>query len=155
MKKILLCLLISLFCVACQSSSFDEQFQEYYQIKEQLISHQEFDTDYPFHVQVVFYDLEDSYRYDVIIDQPQVDMYYIEAMAYAHEDDQKMCPVLGIVDDSISHMKVDYIDKSQHFYKGVQLSGETEKIQDVKIYVCYYLDKEKTQKVEKYIEVQS
>ena len=82
-------------------------------------------------------------------------MYYIEAMAYAHEDDQKMCPVLGIVDDSISHMKVDYIDKSQHFYKGVQLSGEIEKIQDVKIYVCYYLDKEKTQKVEKYIEVQS
>lgn len=97
MKKILLCLLISLFCVACQSSSSDEQFQEYYQIKEQLISHQEFDTDYPFHVQVVFYDLEDSYRYDVIIDQPQVDMYYIEAMAYAHEDDQKMCPVLELL----------------------------------------------------------
>ena len=155
MKKIWIGMMILLLCVACQSSSSDEQFQDYYQIKEQLITQHDFDKDYPFCVRVVFNRIEDVYRYDLIIDQPQVDMYYIEAMAYAHEDDQKMCPVLGIVDDSISHMKVDYIDKSQHFYKGVQLSGETEKIQDVKIYVCYYLDKEKTQKVEKYIEVQS
>ena len=155
MKKIWIGMMILLLCVACQSSSSDEQFQDYYQIKEQLITQHDFDKDYPFCVRVVFNRIEDVYRYDLIIDQPQVDMYYIEAMAYAHEDDQKMCPVLGIVDDSISHMKVDYIDKSQHFYKGVQLSGETEKIQDVKIYVCYYLDKEKTQKAEKYIEVQS
>ena len=93
------------------------------------------------------------YRYDVIIDQPEVDMYYIEAMAYASEDNQKMCPVLGIVDESISHLKVHHVDKSKHFYKGVQLSGQTTQVQSVKLYVSYYLNEEKTERVEKYIEV--
>lgn len=153
MKKILICIMISLFCVACQSSSSNEQFQEYYQVKEQLVTHQNFDQDYPFHVKVVFNHIEETYRYDVIIDQPEVDMYYIEAMAYAHEDDRTMCPVLGIVDDSISHLKVDYVDKTQHFYKGVQLSGETKEVQNIKLYISYYLDEEKNEKVEKYIEV--
>ena len=107
MKKIWIGMMILLLCVACQSSSSNEQFQDYYQIKEQLITQQDFDEDYPFCVRVVFNHIDHLYRYDVIIDQPEVDMYYIEAMAYASEDNQKMCPVLGIVDDSISHMKVD------------------------------------------------
>lgn len=154
MKKIWIGMMILLLCVACQSSSSDEQFQDYYQIKEQLITQHDFDKDYPFCVRVVFNRIEDVYRYDLIIDQPQVDMYYIEAMAYANENDQNMCPVLGIVDDSISHLKVHYVDKSKHFYKGVQLSGQTTQVQSVKLYISYYLDEDKTERVEKYIEVE-
>ena len=153
MKKLLLCIVILLVCVACQSSSSEGQFENYYQIKEKLVSHQNFDDEYPFHIQVIFNMIDDSYRYDVIIDQPEVDMYYIEAMAYAKEDDQSMCPVLGIVDDSISHLKVNEVDKSQHYYKGIQLSGQCLEIQTVKVYMSYYLNEEKTEKVEKYIEV--
>ena len=82
------------------------------------------------------------------------DMYYIEAMAYANENNQNMCPVLGIVDDSISHLKVHYVDKSKHYYKGVQLSGQTTQVQSVKLYISYYLDEDKTERVEKYIEVE-
>ena len=81
-------------------------------------------------------------------------MYYIEAMAYANENNQNMCPVLGIVDDSISHLKVHYVDKSKHYYKGVQLSGQTTQVQSVKLYISYYLDEDKTERVEKYIEVE-
>ena len=153
MKKIWIGMMILLLCVACQSSSSNEQFQDYYQIKEQLITQQDFDEDYPFCVRVVFNHIDHLYRYDVIIDQPEVDMYYIEAMAYASEDNQKMCPVLGIVDESISHLKVHHVDKSKHFYKGVQLSGQTTQVQSVKLYVSYYLNEEKTERVEKYIEV--
>ena len=153
MKKIWIGMMILLLCVACQSSSSNEQFQDYYQIKEQLITQQYFDEDYPFCVRVVFNHIDHLYRYDVIIDQPEVDMYYIEAMAYASEDNQKMCPVLGIVDESISHLKVHHVDKSKHFYKGVQLSGQTTQVQSVKLYVSYYLNEEKTERVEKYIEV--
>ena len=154
MKKIWIGMMILLLCVACQSSSSNEQFQDYYQIKEQLITQQDFDEDYPFCVRVVFNHIDHLYRYDVIIDQPEVDMYYIEAMAYASEDNQKMCPVLGIVDESISHLKVHHVDKSKHFYKGVQLSGQTTQVQSVKLYVSYYLNEEKTERVEKYIEVE-
>ena len=153
MKKIWIGMMILLLCVACQSSSSNEQFQDYYQIKEQLITQQDFDEDYPFCVRVVFNHIDHLYRYDVIIDQPEVDMYYIEAMAYASEDNQKMCPVLGIVDESISHLKVQHVDKSKHFYKGVQLSGQTTQVQSVKLYVSYYLNEEKTERAEKYIEV--
>ena len=153
MKKIWIGMMILLLCVACQSSSSNEQFQDYYQIKEQLITQQDFDEDYPFCVRVVFNHIDHLYRYDVIIDQPEVDMYYIEAMAYASEDNKKMCPVLGIVDESISHLKVHHVDKSKHFYKGVQLSGQTTQVQSVKLYVSYYLNEEKTERVEKYIEV--
>ena len=141
MKKIWIGMMILLLCVACQSSSSDEQFQDYYQIKEQLITQHDFDKDYPFCVRVVFNRIEDVYR-------------YIEAMAYANENDQNMCPVLGIVDDSISHLKVHYVDKSKHYYKGVQLSGQTTQVQSVKLYISYYLDEDKTERVEKYIEVE-
>lgn len=69
MKKIWIGMMILLLCVACQSSSSDEQFQDYYQIKEQLITQHDFDKDYPFCVRVVFNRIEDVYRYDLIIDQ--------------------------------------------------------------------------------------
>ena len=54
MKKIWIGMMILLLCVACQSSSSDEQFQDYYQIKEQLITQHDFDKDYPFCVRGCF-----------------------------------------------------------------------------------------------------
>lgn len=153
MKKIGIMIIILFLCVACHSSSSQEQFKEYYQIKEQLMSCENFDESYPFQVRLVFNQIDDKYRYDVIIDQPEIDMYYIEAMAYAHGNDDEMCPVLVIVDDSVSHLKVGYVDKTEHFYKGVQLSGQCLEKQDVRLYISYYLDEAQKQKVEKYIEV--
>ena len=122
MKKIGIMIIILFLCVACHSSSSQEQFKEYYQIKEQLMSCENFDKSYPFQVRLVFNQIDDKYRYDVIIDQPEIDMYYIEAMAYAYENDDEMGPVLGIVDYSVSHLKVVYVDNTEHVYEGVKLS---------------------------------
>lgn len=155
MKKILSIVMIFLFIVGCQSSSTNDDYVYYIQVKEQLMKQTHFDQEYPFQIQVVFNKLEDHYRYDVIIDRPQKDMYSIQAMAYSEESDREMCPVLGFFDDDVSHLKVDYVNKAQHFYKGIQLSGECSKKQTIKVYISYSLDEKQTRREEKYIEVKA
>ncbi len=141
MKKIIWLMVTLLFCVSCTQSQIDPRFEEYQQIKDHLITKKSFDQDFDFQIRVIFNQMDKGYRYDVLIDHAQVDMYDIQAMAYAGESDKKMCPVIGLV------------DKENHFYKGIQLSGECSSKKSIKVYISYYQDEQKSKKVIKYIEV--
>lgn len=153
-KKLFICFicLILLGCTNNQSIE-DENFNGYNEIKEKLITQDHYDKSYDFHITLVYNLLDTGYRYDIIIDQPQSDMYHITAMSYASEADDDMCPNIGIFDEDNYNLKKGYIDKQAGFYKGIQLSGTTPKKQPVKVYICYYTDAHKKNKVEKYIEV--
>ncbi|WP_028043763.1 hypothetical protein [Candidatus Stoquefichus massiliensis] len=153
MKKLILLICLLALCSACQQTEQYSEFDVYQEMKDNLIKCHDFDNEYPFHIQLVFNKLEQKYRYDLIIDQPQVDMYDIQALAYANEDDKQTCPVIGIFDDEPFHLKRNYINKAENFYKGIQLSGECDEMENVKVYVSYYTDESKTKKETKYIEV--
>ena len=131
-----------------------QQFEEYYQIREQLLQQDEFEETRYFSVTLVYNQVDNQYRYDIVIDHPQIDMYDITAMVYADETVEEMCPSLGILEDNQYHLKKDYVNKQEGFYKGIQLSGKTSQKKAILLYVSYYLDEELTQKVENYIEVQ-
>jgi len=157
MKKMLIFIFCCFLIIGCSSQKNlqQEQFDLYNDIKQQLISLKTNDQEYDFSIRVIFSKLDEEYRYDVVIDEPKVNMYQIRAMCYASENDQQMCPTIGLFDEEVFHLKKDYIDKTKGFYKGVQLSGTSDQIIPVRVYVSYYLDEKLTQKVEKYIEVEN
>lgn len=153
MKKLILLICILAMCTACQQTEHYSQFDVYQNIKDNLIKRHEFNQDYPFHIQLIFNKLEQKYRYDLIINQPQIDMYDIQALAYAQENDQQTCPAIGIFDEKPFHLKKNYINKSENYYKGIQLSGECDTIVNIKVYISYYTNQEKMQQEIQYIEV--
>lgn len=154
MKKITVILLILFLCFGCtKKTEKDQQFIKYDELIEKLKNQSDFDQNYPFQVSLIFNRLEEQYRYDIIIDLPTTDMYELAAVAYIDDSKEETYPSLGVFDEDSYHLKVGYIDKSQGFYKGVQLSGTCQKIKPVKLYVSYYSDIQKTKQIEKYIEV--
>ena len=152
MKKIFM-LLLCFFLFGCSHSKSIEslQFDEYHQIQESLIEQTVFTDEFDFDVYVVFNEINDEYRYDLIIDNPQNIMYDITAMCYIDEDTDDMFPSLGVFDEDMFHLKKGYINKEEGFYKGIQLSGMTLQKGKVKLYISYY-DKE-DKKIELFIEV--
>ena len=153
MKKIIITCLVLLICSGCHKVADNKQFDIYSSLKENLSTITSFSKDYPFQVNLTFKKWENKYLYNIIIDQPKVDMYNIVAMAYANEKEEQMCPTLGIFDKDTYSLRVGYVDKSKGFYKGIQLSGECDNKQSIHLFVQYYTDEEMKDKVEKYIEV--
>lgn len=153
-RKVFICM-ICLFLFGCthDQSIENQNFDTYNEIKEKLLSQENYDKSYDFQIDLIYNLIDTNYRYDIIINQPKNEMYHIIAMSYASETDNEMCPNIGIFDVESFHLKKDYIDKKSGFYKGIQLSGTTEKKQPIKVYICYYTDINKEHKVEKYIEV--
>lgn len=158
MKKVTL-FVLSLFClfgcVKQQVVDENKDFELYTQLKDRLLSQTSFDSQYPFSVQIVYNELEDQYRYDIIIDNVQVDMYNIIALAYADESDEEMCPTIGIFDEEKFNLKVGFVDKANHFYKGIQLSGTIQDKQTIKLYVRYHPIENQSDYEEKFIEVKN
>ena len=138
---------------ACQPKSEHITYDEYLNIKKELELCQTFDQDVDFKVTLIFNPMNDKYRYDVLVDNPTCDMYDITAVAYAGEDDNEICPNIGLFDISKYHLINDFIDKENGFYKGINLSGMCDEMTNVKLYISYYLESDYKTKVEKYIEV--
>lgn len=140
-------------CSSSQSKEENKQFQVYEDIKQNLIDQQEFDSHYPFDVTLTYNQIDHEYRYDVIIKNPQEDMYQVIALVYAYETSDRICPTLGLFDEESFHLKKGYVNKSEGFYKGIQLSGTTNEKKAIKLYISYFQDEQKQKRVEKYIEV--
>lgn len=153
MKKFLILILSVFLLCACQPKEESINYDEYLNIKKELEVCDSFDQDYDFKVSLIFNPINDQYRYDIVIDYPKCDMYDITALAYANEDDDSMCPNIGLFDVYKYHLINDFIDKKNGFYKGINLSGMCQDKTSVKLYVSYYLESDYKTKVEKYIEV--
>lgn len=156
MKRVICFIVCCVFFVGCgkqNSQAENSELDIYSQIKNELVNQKNFDNEYPYKIRLVYNFVEDKYLYDIIIDNVKVDMFYIKAIAYGTENDNQICPNIGIFNDEIFHLKNGVVDKINHFYKGIQLSGTIKNKQTIKVYVGYYSDKDKTKYIENYIEV--
>ena len=148
----ILCLMFFLLTGCSFTDKTDVSMNEYQKIQEKLIQHHDLDESYPFTIQLVYNQIDENYRY-LIIDDPQIDMYAIQAMTYCSLEIDDIQPNIGFFEEEKYHLKPNYVDKSEGYYKGIRLSSMTSQEETVYLYISYYTDKNCQQKVEKYIEV--
>ncbi|MDO5812087.1 MAG: membrane lipoprotein lipid attachment site-containing protein [Bacillota bacterium] len=76
-------------------------------------------------------------RYDVIINNPKIEMDNIKAIAYVDKKNKDI-PSIGLLEENSFSLKPDYINKEEGFYKGINLSGLTTQTKfKVRIYFTY------------------
>lgn len=117
----------------------DKQYNEYVKYYKKLKGNTKFETEcQDFSIQLITNKISNhKIRYDVIIDQPCVEMKNIKAIAYVDSHEKNM-PSIGLLENENFSLKPDYIDKKSGYYKGINLSGITSKdLFKVKIYLTY------------------
>jgi len=134
MRKLLLMFMMIVFLAGCanKSESIDKlKLENYAYIYQTITDNDTFNTvaDH-FDMQVVMSLIGDNeYRYDIIIDNPQVAMYDIKMMAVENNIDyslaDKMMPSIGIFDEEEYNMVPYQIETSLGFVKGMIISGTT------------------------------
>jgi uncharacterized protein YceK len=134
MRKLLLMFMVIVFLAGCANNneSIDKlKLENYAYIYQTITDNDTFDTvaDH-FDMQVVMSLIGDNeYRYDIIIDNPQVAMYDIKMMAVENNMDyslaDKMMPSIGIFDDEEYNMVPYQVETSLGFVKGMVISGTT------------------------------
>jgi hypothetical protein len=134
MRKLLLMFMVIVFLAGCANNneSIDKlKLENYAYIYQTITDNDTFDTvaDH-FDMQVVMSLIGDNeYRYDIIIDNPQVAMYDIKMMAVENNIDyslaDKMMPSIGIFDDEEYNMVPYQVETDLGFVKGMVISGTT------------------------------
>lgn len=127
------------------------QFEEYYKIQSSLIKQNRFTRTNDFDVQLVYNQIDNEFRYDLVINNPNKVMKDIIAMCYVDADYEDMFPNIGIFETDSYNLKKDYINKDENYYKGIMLSGTVLKKASAKLYVNYKDNNNK--EVELFIEV--
>lgn len=158
MKKYFIILLCVFFLTGCQTNkteeNIDEQlYQQYQNYYTKLKSRKHFENetaDCAVNL-IVNQTNNNNIRYDVIIDNPQLDMLNIKAIALVVGEEKYNPPSIGLLEKDTFSLQPGVIDKDNGIYKGINLSGMTllKKI-TVRLYFTY----EKQDKlIERYIEL--
>ncbi len=134
MKKLITLLVLSMILSACSSattaSDIDEEkydaYLTYYQSILDYGSKQESSDYYDINVVASLVD-DDTYRYDVIIDNPQVAMYNIIVLVIVDNvsstiNYDEMMPSVGIFEDEEYNMLPGQVDADKNFVEGLDLS---------------------------------
>lgn len=156
MKRFYLLIIICLCLVGCvvpekTTDKFSEQFKNY---ENKLIQHKNFETSSnEFSIKLILNKVtETQTRYDIIIDSPKINMYYLQAIAKVENDNQNSLPTLGILETEKFSLLPGVVDKNQDIYRGVNLSGITEEKEiSVVVYLTFYNDKNKNEKQERFL----
>lgn len=147
MKKILV-ILIALLCLTGCSKDYKiyKTYKNYYQdlLKKEVSE----STSVNYDIELVVNSLQQGqYRYDIIIDNPKVEMHDIIALAIIDNgefDNENMMPSLGIYDDKYSLIPNE-VDLSQFKAKGLNLSIVlNESDVNFKVFIQYQTDDNKT-----------
>ncbi len=133
MKKILVILILVTTLFGCQKDEAREIDKEkynayltYYQAI--LAAENKLEDSLCFDIELVVNKIDDdTYRYDIIVDNPKVAMFDIKALAIIETlsldiDKENMMPSIGILDDYRFNMIPGQIDKDNDFYQGIILS---------------------------------
>ena len=159
MKKLLLVIMSLLILTGCSNENKeveidDKYYKQYQKYEEKLNEAKDFETEITdFSIRLVVNETDQNeYRYDVIIDSPNVNMYYLQAISKVENDENSSLPTLGVLEENNFSLVPNVIDKEKGIYKGVNLSGITNKSEfNVYVYLTYYLSENDTKKVERYI----
>jgi len=144
MKKLLTILLLFICFTSCTSkgnSESQKKHEQYIKHYEEVIDNTIFSSKNaaPFDINVVMNRLGDgSYRYDIIIDQPQIAMYNIQVIAVenntSYQNADKLMPTFGIFDNGSYNMMPYQTNVENGYVKGIIVSAiTTESIINLKI----------------------
>lgn len=160
MKKCLIIIISMLLFVGCTNTkNSDDQdiLAKQYQIyADKLDNQQSYQTDCKeFTIKLIVNSIDDkSSRYDIIIDSPQINMYHLQAIAKVEKDENKSLPTLGILEENTFSLVPGVIDKENGIYKGINLSGITNKKNfSVLVYLTFYQDSKNKKKEERFIKL--
>ena len=112
-----------------ETDNTDNENDEYNAINKTIMDNEQYQvgSDY-YDVNIVTNALDDgTYRYYVIVDNPQMAMYNVVAMACdvknINVNSDVMCPNIGIYEDTQYKMVPNQSNKDEGFVKGFSLSG--------------------------------
>lgn len=158
MKKIHIFIVLMVLFSGCQRQQEENASNsEYGEYIKRLHSQQTFinSTD-EFNVKVIRNTKnENDYRYDVVIDNPQIEMHAIKAVAQIPAVVGYSYPSIGILEEERFSLIPNVVDKENNIYKGINLSGISP-YQDSTIYVYitfYTSTDDERERIERYMEV--
>ena len=129
MKKVIICLLVLLTLSACGKNNTQKANEEkYLDYCELLVTHEEFkDRSEFFDVSSDITNTDEGYRYYIIIDNPKIAMYNIEAVALEKEVDYtvNMAANIGIFEENKYTFIPNQANPDDGFVKGISISGLT------------------------------
>lgn len=130
MKKLIIGIFVLVVLFGCGTSAsndrvYMEKYETYYQA---ILDNADFyNKSKYFNIEVVLNIIDEGYRYDVILDNPQVAMYNIEALAIVDDgsvsiDQTVAMPSSGIFDEPY-HLIPYQVNVSGRYVKGIVLDG--------------------------------
>ena len=137
MKKIIFVIICILLTGCSNENIVDDDsnrlYEQYLEYEKKLVKQQDYQvTSDEFMIRLVVNKIDDNNnRYDIIIDNPKINMYHLQAIAKVSQDENESLPSLG-----------------------VNLSGITKENKfDVLIYLTFYSDEECKKKEERYLKL--
>ena len=160
MKKIIFVIICILLTGCSNENIVDDDsnrlYEQYLEYEKKLVKQQDYQvTSDEFMIRLVVNKIDDNNnRYDIIIDNPKINMYHLQAIAKVAGDDNESLPTLGILEEDIFSLVPEVVDKANGIYKGVNLSGITSKSEfSVLVYLTFSTDKQSNNKEERYIKL--
>ena len=158
MKKYFIILLSLFLLTGCQTRKTDvnvdeqlyQQYQDYYTKLKKAKDFENKISDCSVSL-ILNKTNNDNIRYDIIIDNPQIKMTNIQAIAFVEDETKYNPPSIGLLEKETFSLQPGVIDKENGIYKGINLSGMTSlKEITVKVYLTY---KKQDKLIERYIEL--
>lgn len=99
-------------------------------------------------IKLYYTEIDEGYRYEMLIDEPKQKMYNIKAISYSPSCLDDYQPTIGYFDKETYSMIPGIVDKKKNIYKGITLSGRVRKKETLKVLVEF--DTKKSQSGESY-----
>ncbi len=152
MKKILVLLIVFILLTACHTQKLSKEDELYYHYVDKLNNCTQYiENTSDFSLSLHYEKIDKEYCYVLVLDKTVIPMYDIVFICDGGE--KEMLPSVGIYDVEEYHLIPNKIDKVNGFYKGLQLSGLVTEKKDIRVYLHYYTDKQKTKDKEMFIKV--
>lgn len=99
-------------------------------------------------IKLYYTEINEGYRYEMLIDEPKQNMYNIKAISYSPSCLDDYQPTIGYFDKETYSMIPGIVDKKKNIYKGITLSGRVKKKGTLKVLIEF--DTKKSQSGESY-----
>lgn len=99
-------------------------------------------------IKLYYTEINEGYRYEMLIDEPKQNMYNIKAISYSPSCLDDYQPTIGYFDKETYSMIPGIVDKKKNIYKGITLSGRVKKKETLKVLIEF--DTKKSQSGESY-----
>ena len=146
MKKLLL-VILCLFMTACGTKTKDSDISDdaLKKYKEDLLytkKTKKIDNySDKMNIKLYYTEIDEGYRYEMLIDEPKQNMYNIKAISYSPSCLDDYQPTIGYFDKETYSMIPGIVDKKKNIYKGITLSGRVKKKEALKVLIKFHTKK--------------